>query len=93
MNLTVRSESLFKILRDASHRGELPQGKPEHLIEAAIMAGILTTEESEIVREAAIARNAAIQVDSFEMMEASQATSLNWNSEQSLSSKDTLFKF
>jgi acyl-CoA dehydrogenase len=95
MNLTVRSERLFKTVKDASRRGELPKGKPEQLIDAAVMAGVLTQEEGEMMREGAIARNAAIQVDSFAMTEVSQVTSSNWNShsEQSLSSKDTLLKF
>ena len=92
MNLTLRSEHLFKTIKDASHRGELPQGKPEHLIEAAVIEGVLTTEEGAISRDAAIARNAAIQVDSFAMTEVSQAASLKWNSEQPLSSNDMLLK-
>jgi acyl-CoA dehydrogenase len=93
MQLTLQSEPFAKAIKAASLRGQIPLGKPEQMTEAAVTAGVITAEQGVLVREAAIARNAAIQVDSFEMTEASQATSLNWNSEQSLSSKNTLLKF
>ncbi|WP_404783142.1 acyl-CoA dehydrogenase domain-containing protein [Altericista sp. CCNU0014] len=71
-------------IKEASRQGQLPQGKPEQLIEAKVTAGVLIAEEGETMREGAIARNAAIQVDSFVMTEVSRAALSGWPSEQPL---------
>lgn len=90
MTLTRQSDKLFKTLKEASRRAPLPQGKPEQMVEAAVMTGILTPEEGEVLREGAIVRSAAIQVDSFAMVKASPETLPEQNSEQPLYVKNTV---
>lgn len=53
----------------ASRAGQLPSGPPESLLDAALAAGLIRGEEAEKVREAAAARQDAIQVDSFPLDE------------------------
>jgi acyl-CoA dehydrogenase len=65
MSLTIQSEPIFKTIKDATRRGLLPSHQPEQLIEAAVGAGIVTVKEGGLLKAAAIARNEAIQVDSF----------------------------
>lgn len=93
MQLTLQTEPFAKAIKAASLNGQISKTTPDQMTEAAVAAGIITTEQARLVRDAAIARNAAIQVDSFAITEASQATSLDWNSEQLLSSQEKLLKF
>lgn len=79
MNLTLQTETLFKIVKGASQQGKLPQGQPEQLIEAAVTAKLITTEQGERMKEAAIARNDAIQVDSFSLEDYQQGISAEWS--------------
>ncbi len=53
----------------ASRAGQLPAGPPESLLDAALASGLIRREEAEQVREAAAAREDAIQVDSFPLEE------------------------
>jgi acyl-CoA dehydrogenase len=53
----------------ASRAGQLPAGPPESLLDAALAAGLIRDDEAEKVREAAAAREDAIQVDSFSLDE------------------------
>lgn len=53
----------------ASRAGQLPAGPPVSLLDAALAAGLIRPEEAEKVREAAAAREDAIQVDSFPLDE------------------------
>jgi acyl-CoA dehydrogenase len=53
----------------ASRAGQLPAGPPESLLDAALASGLIRGEEAEKVREAAAAREDAIQVDSFSLDE------------------------
>lgn len=71
--LSVQAESIFKTIKTASRTGQLPQIKPESLIDAALAAGVITAEAAELVREAEIARNQAIQVDTFTLEEYQQS--------------------
>jgi acyl-CoA dehydrogenase len=52
-------------IRRASRDGRLPRAAPESLLEPALAAGLIDTREAEAVREAAVARLDAIQVDVF----------------------------
>ena len=64
-SLSFQVEPLFKKIKTASRTGKLPQERPERLIEAALEAEVITQEEAELIRQAAAARNDAIQVDAF----------------------------
>jgi acyl-CoA dehydrogenase len=72
MQLTLESEPFAKAIKAASLRGQIPQGKPEQMTEAALTAGMITAEQAVLLKEAAIARNAAIQVNAFSMEEYQQ---------------------
>ncbi|MGB8699222.1 MAG: acyl-CoA dehydrogenase, partial [Thermosynechococcaceae cyanobacterium] len=76
MQLTLQAEPIFKTIKAATHQGLLPHHPPEQLIEAAVTADIISGAEGEILREAAIARNAAIQVDAFTLEEYGQPVSV-----------------
>jgi acyl-CoA dehydrogenase len=75
MRLTLEAEVIFKAIKAASQQGTLPDGKPEQLMEAAVKAGVITAEQETVIRDAAIARNDAIQVDSFTMEEYQKGVS------------------
>jgi acyl-CoA dehydrogenase len=72
MQLTLQTEPFVKAIKAASLRGQIPQGKPEQMAEAAVAAGAIASEQGAMVKEAAIARNAAIQVDAFDLEEYRQ---------------------
>lgn len=67
--LTSQAEPVLKTIKAASYAGKLPQEKPELLIAAALEAKLITSEEAELMREAEAARNNAIQVDAFTVLE------------------------
>ncbi|MBF2005325.1 MAG: acyl-CoA dehydrogenase [Chlorogloeopsis fritschii C42_A2020_084] len=73
--LSSQAESILKSIKAASHAGKLPQQKPERLIAAALEAGVISSQEGELLREAEIARNDAIQVDAFTLEEYQQGKS------------------
>ncbi|HKH45525.1 MAG TPA: acyl-CoA dehydrogenase [Thermoanaerobaculia bacterium] len=52
-----------------SRAGQLPPGSPESLLVEALAAGLIQKDEADKVREAAAAREDAIQVDSFSLEE------------------------
>lgn len=66
-------ETILKTIKAASRAGQLPQAKPEMLVDAALDAGIITAEAAKVIREAEIARSDAIQVDSFSLEEYQQS--------------------
>lgn len=63
--LSSQAEPVLKQVKAASRAGQLPKQKPEHLIDAALVAGVIRREEAALVRQAESARNDAIQVDAF----------------------------
>jgi acyl-CoA dehydrogenase len=67
--LSISAESILQKIKTAAQAGKLPPQKPEHLLTVALDAGILTGEEFELIREADLARNDAIQVDAFMLNE------------------------
>jgi acyl-CoA dehydrogenase len=74
LRLSVQAEAIFKTIKAASHAGQLPQAKPETLIEAAFSAGFITNEDAQLVREAETVRNDAIQVDAFSLEDYQKGT-------------------
>ncbi|QZZ23069.1 acyl-CoA dehydrogenase [Leptothermofonsia sichuanensis E412] len=71
---SLQAEAIFKTIKAASRAGTLPQGKPENLVDAAVAAGVITQESVDLLREAEIARNEAIQVDAFTLEEYQQGS-------------------
>ena len=71
--LTVAAEPARKKLREAVKAKALPRGNELDLVEAARAQGVLTDAEAHAVREAAIAREDAIQVDDFPFAERASA--------------------
>lgn len=74
--LSLRAEAALKTIKAASRAGQLPAGRPERLVAAAVEAGVITAEAAELIREAEAARDDAIQVDSFTLEEYQQGTLL-----------------
>ncbi len=70
--LSYQAEPVFKTIKAASRAGKLPQEKPEQLILTALEAQVITVEEAELIREAETARNDAIQVDAFTLLDYHQ---------------------
>lgn len=73
-NLLTQAEPILKTIKLASQNGQLPAEKPEQLIAAAYEAGIIQAEQVDLLRQAEIARNDAIQVDSFTLAEYQQSS-------------------
>ncbi len=69
MRLAIQAEGILKTIKAASKGGQLPPGKPERLIEAAVTAGIISQAAANQVREAERLRLEAIQVDAFTLAE------------------------
>jgi acyl-CoA dehydrogenase len=65
LRLSFEAEAILKTIKTASRSGQLPQAKPEQLIDAALAAGVITEAAAQLVREAESVRNDAIQVDAF----------------------------
>lgn len=69
--LSSQAEPVLKTIKAASRAGMLPE-KPERLIAAALEAKLISQEEAELISEAQSARNDAIQVDTFTLLEYQQ---------------------
>ncbi|HYU36073.1 MAG TPA: acyl-CoA dehydrogenase [Thermoanaerobaculia bacterium] len=67
--LVTEAAPVLERIAKASRAGQLPAGAPESLLDAALGAGLIQKDEAERVREAASAREDAIQVDSFSLAE------------------------
>ena len=68
--LTMAAMPIMQRLKQASREGVLPkQSHTEDWVEAGLRAGLITGGESDLAYAAAIARNDAIQVDSFTLEE------------------------
>lgn len=65
--LVCDSQEIFKKIVKASKEKKISKGRPEKLVDEAIAAGVITKEEASIARAAEIARNDAIQVDSYKL--------------------------
>ena len=67
--LSSQAEPIIKKIKHGIRTGKLPQKRPEQLITEALVAGLISREEAELVYEAQMVRNDAIQVDSFTLEE------------------------
>ena len=67
--LSSQAEPIIKKIKNSIRTGKLPQKRPEQLITEALVAGLISREEAELVYEAEMVRNDAIQVDSFTLEE------------------------
>jgi acyl-CoA dehydrogenase len=67
--LVTQAGPILDRIAKASRAGQLPAGSPESLLDEAVAAGLIRTDEAAMVREAAAAREDAIQVDSFSLDE------------------------
>lgn len=63
--LCASAEAVLGKVRRASRERKLPKGKPLALLDQAVEAGVIGREDADLVREAEVAREDAIQVDSF----------------------------
>ncbi len=63
--LVSEAAPVLEKIRQAARAGRLPKGAPDTLLAAATEAGVIDAREAALVREAAAAREDAIQVDSF----------------------------
>ncbi|MBK8097901.1 MAG: acyl-CoA dehydrogenase [Planctomycetes bacterium] len=75
LQLCADAEPIQKKLREAVKSGRLPKARPEHLLDPAVEAGILTENERRLLRDAESARAEAIAVDSFTLDEYLHAAS------------------
>lgn len=73
MRLSIQAEGILKTIKAASKAGQLPPGKPERLIDAAITTGVISQAAANQVREAERLRLEAIQVDAFTLEEYHQS--------------------
>ncbi len=71
--LCYRAERVVRKLKKAVRDGRLPKARPLQLAKQALAEGILDAAEVELLREAAAAREDAIQVDSFTLEEYGRA--------------------
>ncbi len=69
MRLSMQAEGILKTIKAASKSGQLAPGKPERLVDAAVIAGVISPEEANQVQEAERLRLEAIQVDAFTLEE------------------------
>ncbi|MDJ0715522.1 MAG: acyl-CoA dehydrogenase [Prochloraceae cyanobacterium] len=63
--LSFNAESILKKIKTASDAGKLPKEKPDRLIKKALEIGVISAEEVEVLLNAKLARNNAIEVDAF----------------------------
>jgi acyl-CoA dehydrogenase len=70
--LSLQAETILQTIKSKSHIAKLPRQKPERLIAAALEAGIISKHEAEILHQAQVARNDAIEVDAFTLEEYQQ---------------------
>ena len=67
--LSVEAESVLGRIRSAMRQGTLARSRPEQALDAACEAGVISTEERDLVQEAETARAAYIEVDAFTLEE------------------------
>jgi acyl-CoA dehydrogenase len=72
LRLSLQAEAIFKKIKAASQNGQLPAGRPEKLVQAALSANVIQAAEADLLREAEAARTDAVQVDSFTIEEYQQ---------------------
>ncbi len=63
--LSFKAEPILKQIKAAIRAGKLPKQRVEKLVAKALEIGTISIEEANLIRAAELARNDAIQVDSF----------------------------
>jgi acyl-CoA dehydrogenase len=63
--LATQAEPILQVIKNASHQGKIPAGKPEQLVAIALELGVIQSPEATLVWQAEAARKEAIQVDAF----------------------------
>jgi acyl-CoA dehydrogenase len=63
--LAFRADDVARKIKAAMRNGRLPRGKVESVIDQALVEGILTPEEADVITRADQARREVCQVDSF----------------------------
>jgi acyl-CoA dehydrogenase len=76
--LVTQSETIFKKIKNAIHQGILPKQKPQFLLEKALTLKIISESEFKLINQAELARNDAIQVDSFTLQEYMKGGNINY---------------
>ncbi len=76
-SLVVKSEAILKKIKTASQKNKLPPGKPTALVRHALEQDIISLDEVELLTQAEVACNDAIQVDSFTLEEYQQHAALD----------------
>ncbi|MBC8329443.1 MAG: acyl-CoA dehydrogenase [Planctomycetes bacterium] len=64
--LTFMADAVVAKIRKAVKAKQLPKAKPLTLLDQAVEAGIIGREDADLVREAEVAREDTVQVDSFD---------------------------
>ena len=72
--LSCEAEAAARKITDAIHAGTLPKERPEQLTARAAAMGIINQDEAHLLQEAEVARDDAVQVDSFTVEEYMAAT-------------------
>jgi acyl-CoA dehydrogenase len=72
--LAHQSLPIIQKIKEAIKVGLLPKDKPEKLLDLAKMRDVITQAEMELMMQAELARNDAIQVDAFSLAEYQQTT-------------------
>ena len=67
--LTHQADLLISRIKDSIRAGHLPSDRPEHLVDLAHQANLLSKADVELIGRANLARTEAIQVDSFTLKE------------------------
>ena len=68
----------MKKIKDAIKNGKLPKGRGIELIETALKVGVIVQEEAQLLQKAELARDDAIQVDSFSLEEYNNGGGLSF---------------
>ena len=74
LSLSTQAETILKTIKTASHNGQLPQAKPEKLVDAALSSQVITPEDAQLLQEAERVRTDAVQVDAFTLEEYQQGS-------------------
>ncbi len=63
--LHAQAEHIYKDISRAVRKGKIPKGRSTQLVDRALEAGVITSEQAELIRAAEEAGRDAIQVDDF----------------------------
>jgi len=67
LKLVTETNEVYKRILTAMKAKKLPRGKPHLMVDKAVEAGVISSEDAALVKRAEAARKDAIQVDSFDL--------------------------